>query len=289
MSTTRLSLLPNHHPKVWVIGGSGERERALASIEVYCPRTDTWRSLQSDMVKARSSGVCGLDRSGSLIVAGGFRSGYVVSAESYTVGGGWTSLPDLPYPALDAVACVLNGRLFVAGVRPQRTQPSRLLMWNGTAWEGKADMPSVRSCAASVATAEGKMMVIGGRVDNRVTASVIIYDPQSDSWAEGVPLPAPRQECVAVLLPPAGRVIVVGGGGPALSFKDGAWTEIASGCCARGAASAASTGVRAPVPPARRTRHSVAAAAMAAAAAIRATPPCDGILVSHVAGSVLLG
>ena len=275
--------------ELWVVGGFNEEGRTLASVEVYSPRTNTWRSLRSDMNQARSSAVCGLDCSGSLIVAGGYRCGYIMSAESYTAEAGWTSLPDLPRTAWNAVACVLNGRLFVAGAGGSGGS-KQLLMWDGTAWQARADLPTGRSLAASVATADGKMMVIGGRVGGQATASVIIYNPQSDSWAEGVPLPEPRQKCAAVLLPHTGSIVLIGGGGPALSFKGGAWAEIASGC-ARGAASsmasAASAGVRAPLH--RSTRHAVAAAAAAATAAIRATPPSEGILISHMAGSVLLG
>ena len=67
-------------------------------------------------------------------------------------------------------------------------------------------------------------MVIGGVVAGEgFTASVILYDPQTDTWADGPPLPSPRKGCRAV--EHAGAVVLIGGG-PALRFKDGAWFPI---------------------------------------------------------------
>ena len=71
---------------------------------------------------------------------------------------------------------------------------------------------------------------------------------------------------------------MVDGGGPVLQFRGGEWTESLD-CRAPVAVSAG------PAAAVRRTLLSVTAAA----AAVHATPPSDGSLLSHAAGSVLLG
>ena len=85
-------------------------------------------------------------------------------------------------------------------------------------------MPAERYDAAS-AVHEGKMMVIGGFVggNHERTASVILYDPHTDTWADGPPLPSPRSGCRAVKH--AGAIVLIGDG-PPLRFKDGRWLEL---------------------------------------------------------------
>ena len=59
---------------------------------------------------------------------------------------------------------------------------------NEFSWSVKADLPAERLDAGSVAY-EGKLWLIGGRVHNRPSNTVIIYDPVRDSWSEGPTLP----------------------------------------------------------------------------------------------------
>ena len=51
-----------------------------------------------------------------------------------------------------------------------------------------------------------------------------VYDPETDSWATGTPLPARRGFCVATKHD--GAVIVIGGGALPLRFVDGAWLPL---------------------------------------------------------------
>ncbi len=123
----------------------------------------------------------------------------------------------MPHAAYCATAVVLGGRLYVAG----GLGCDKLQMWDGTAWTLKADLPAVRWNAASVAV-DGKMWVIAGRVRGEGdTASVIIYNPETDSWTPGVPLPSPRLGCRATV-EHTGIIFLVGDG-PPLRFREGAW------------------------------------------------------------------
>ena len=68
---------------------------------------------------------------------------------------------------------------------------------------------------------------MGGEVSNEngyfFSSTVIIYDPENDSWADGPSLPAPRSGCRAV--EHAGGIIVVSAS-PPLRFQDGEWSEL---------------------------------------------------------------
>ena len=76
--------------------------------------------------------------------------------------------------------------------------------------------------AASVAV-DGKMWVIGGIVSYMPSASVIIYDPETDSWTTGVPLPSPRSARRATV-EHTGSILLVGFGVP-LRYQHGRWLE----------------------------------------------------------------
>ena len=96
---------------------------------------------------------------------------------------------------------------------------NRLQMWNGTEWQIKANLPNERYTAASIAV-DGRMWIIGGYVNWQPTASVLVYDPQTDTWAEGPPLPAPDTRCRAV--EHDGAIVVLGNGAP-LRLRNGEW------------------------------------------------------------------
>ena len=198
--------------------------------EVYSPKSDSWRTFPA-LNNERLSFVCGVVR-GSVIVAGGWTPrddiGILRSAEVYCPQTNrWNLIAPLIHAASGATACVLNGCLFVVG----GNHLDSLQMWDTTKWTLKARMPSSRSAAASVVY-NGKIIVLGGTLGKYVndkfeyqpTDSVVVYDPQTNTWAVGAPLPEPRASCRAV--EHAGSIILIGGGGPPLEFKNNKWNEL---------------------------------------------------------------
>ena len=157
------------------------------------------------MSHRRSLAVAGVV-SGCLVVAGGYCDGHrLSSAEAYT-GTGWTPLPPMPHAASSATACVLNGRLYVIGGRHNnKLQVLEMTAETGLYWSRKwfrkADLPANRAAAASVVH-EGRIWVMGGEVgeENEPSASVITYDPVTDEWEMGPPLPSPQIGCTAVTI-----------------------------------------------------------------------------------------
>ena len=223
--------------EMWVMGG--EYGGPLATVEVYSPKTNSWRSC-TPMSQRRTGAVAGVVN-GRLVVAGGYCGHHdLTSAEAYT-GIGWTPLPPMPHAALFATACVLNGRLYViGGVGSNRLQVLEMTEENGLSWSRKADLPANRSFAASVVH-QDRIWVMGGKLNDRPTTSVLTYDAGADVWGTGPPLPAPCACCRAApldggvflfdhrrsLRPAAGAHRATPVGLTAYAYKNAAWSEAA--------------------------------------------------------------
>jgi N-acetylneuraminic acid mutarotase len=257
---------------MWLIGGDRGRDYpdTLASVEAYSPQTNTWRELPS-LNQTRSNAVCGVV-GGQLVVAGGETGLHehpvfitLNSVEALNPATGcWVSLPPLPHPVADATACVLNGQLFVAGGTTQlltmttdgmiresgitgfQRLSDTLQIWDGEQWTIKANLPTGRACAASFVHG-GKMIVVGGRVPTDVdnewgspSPSVVEYDPQTNRWQIGTPLPSSMSCCSAV--EHSGSMIVFGCAreptgdyhrtvGRTLRYEQGTWHEVPADDC----------------------------------------------------------
>ena len=212
--------------ELYVFGGWYE-STTRAECEVYSPTSDSWSILPALNIK-RSSFVSGVV-DGSVVIAGGYNKTITLnSAEVYCPETNrWNPIAPLPQAAAEATACVLNGCLFVVGGNGLRS----LQMWDTTKWTLRASMPKSRKSAASVVY-DGKIMVLGGtgeeyvndKLEYQPTDSVVVYDPQTNTWAEDTPLPEPRASCKAVAQ--GGSIILIGGGGPPLEFKNNKWNEL---------------------------------------------------------------
>ncbi|MBL9027589.1 MAG: hypothetical protein JNL21_35685 [Myxococcales bacterium] len=78
----------------------------------------------------------------------------------------------------------------------------------------KAPMNVARAGHTATLLADGSVVVIGGErlaANRDMLASVERYDPASDTWTELAPLPEPRDNHTATLLPD-GTILIVGGG-----------------------------------------------------------------------------
>ena len=190
--------------EMWVMGGLDSRGNAVATVEVYSPKTNSWRSC-TPMSQRRYNAVAGVV-GGRLVVTGG--SGFVrnaagretmaalTSAEAFT-GTEWTPLPPMPCTADGATACVLKGRLYVMGGSGScKLQVLEMTEEDGLSWTRKADLPAPRHGAASVLH-EGKIWVMGGRVDGERSTTVMTYDADADAWATAPPLLYPTRICRA--------------------------------------------------------------------------------------------
>lgn len=80
-------------------------------------------------------------------------------------------------------------------------------------WTVRAPMPTLRTALAAAATKKGKIYVFGGSPESHGYGSlttVEIYDPATDTWTTGEPMPTARTGHKAVT-GPDGRIYLIGG------------------------------------------------------------------------------
>ena len=230
--------------QLFLLGGRGPKLARLDTVEAYDPQLHSWRSCPS-LISCREGAAAAIIDS-AIVVAGGvaehsFTEGSMrhkvnEAVEKFRPAAGPTKLTPLPHDANLATGCELDGLLYVAG----GARGNFLQVFDGSKWRQKASLPERRVQAASVAF-NGKLMLIGGRTQPSVsedsgsesesdqgfepTTSVILYNPCSNEWSSGPSLPAPRIRARAVRRY-NGTVVVVGGGGPPLSYDGNVWSEL---------------------------------------------------------------
>ena len=239
--------------EVWVMGGEDEYWNEKATVEIYSPKTNSWRSSRP-MKQRRRDAVAGVV-GGLLVVAGGYCGHTELTAvEAYT-GTGWISLPPLPHAVWAATGCVLNGRLHVIGGRDSNKlqvlemteKHGPCYMEHGWSWSCKAELPTFRHGAASVVY-EGRIWVMGGEVFAhyygehvgriRPTASVITYDDETDNWGTAPHLPFPCHACRDAATEGGNIFVYVGQHlpyeGGFWRFRDAMWSAVAGDAGLRG-------------------------------------------------------
>ena len=142
---------------------------AQSTVEIYDPATDTW-SMGPAMPTARRG--LGAATIGSKI--------YVVGGSTGTTPHSGTALAT--NEVLDTVA--------------------------GT-WTSLASMPTAMMGVYATVAFGGKVYVFGGYDGTNVSGAVQIYDPATDTWVAGTPMPTPRSNAVAGVC--CGRIFVIGG------------------------------------------------------------------------------
>ena len=99
---------------------------------------------------------------------------------------------------------VIDGKIYASG--PGGTVERYSILTN--TWESISPMSSVRYTVAFTVLNQ-KLYAIGGVLNGVSLASVEIYDPISETWSEGVELPAGVNRCEAITV--NGKIYVVGG------------------------------------------------------------------------------
>jgi N-acetylneuraminic acid mutarotase len=127
----------------------------------------------------------------------------------------WQTSTPLPFSRNHMDGVVLNGKIYAIGGQPgtDDSNPSRdVLVWDPadpSHWTAAASLPDARSHATATVI-DGRIVLFGGTVVNDAPiASVIAYDPATNSWSSLNDLPGPR------LAPSGGlvgnQIIITGG------------------------------------------------------------------------------
>ena len=140
----------------------------------------------------------------------------------------WTQKADMPTIRSDFSTCVVDGKIFVIGGSLQLEWDeygdlslSTVEMYDPETdtWEGKANMPTVRS-NVSVSVVDGKIYAIGGSKTKKYQVprgfgheseelpTVEMYDPVTDTWTQKADMPTPRKTKTCVV---DSKIYAIGG------------------------------------------------------------------------------
>lgn len=195
--------------KVWVINGDvfekdGSR-RALTTVQIVDPSTGQVREGPATEIARPMPVAVNVD--GRIYVAGNPRDRYDEPGCIESIGPGettWRREPDGPTGLGALAACGLNGRFYVAV--PEKHLAAfdvKTRTWS------KIDVPHPpRSC--QMASFEGEIWLMGG-VAVPGWSHVQIYNPESQTWRTGPPLP--RELAWGAAAEVEGKLIVTGGAG----------------------------------------------------------------------------
>jgi len=144
---------------------------------------------------------------------------------------GWTKKKPMPLPSHHSAVAEMNGKIYLFGgfLLPASGPPAWVPIadaWEydpaADAWRALPPMPTRRG-AASAASANGKLYVIGGAAalpgdpnqsihparSHRSLGTVEEYDPATNTWRERAPMPTPRNH--ANIGTVKGKIYVIGG------------------------------------------------------------------------------
>jgi hypothetical protein len=248
--------------KLYVFGGFDFQKSCCTPTKrayVYNPAANNWTPVADLPFTPKGDTFGGVTHAGvatdgtNIFIAGGYTSddagtGQIFGTRQvwrYNVGSNdYTRLPDLPVERAAGQLEYLDGKLhYIAGTNQARTEDVAdhyvLDVANdATSWTTAAPLPNPRQHAASVVLG-GKIYYLGGQKghDGALVPQndVHVYDPTTDTWADGVDLPKPINHAASSTFVMDGRILVAGGqtnNGTSIADvtafdpKTGAWTSL---------------------------------------------------------------
>lgn len=220
---------------LYTLGGGDAYGNAFATVEALDPATGLW-SARPAMPTPRDGAVAAALGSRLFVAAGGLSH----AAEVYDPATGiWSSAAPMPTERNGAAGCELGGRLYVVGGN-QGMDLSTVEAYDpaADAWSTCAPIPVARSWAGACAV-NGKLYVVGGYATANGVAPWLdrldIYDPGTDSWSSGPPVPAASGLYQHVVLALNGQVVVLGGANAARALDTIYRFDPATGTWSQGA------------------------------------------------------
>ena len=141
----------------------------------------------------------------------------MVAAVGAVALGSWHAAPHLREPRAAHAVVATRSAVYVLGGSSGTTAVER---FDGTSWQVATRLPHGGLNAPAAVALGGRVWVLGGfeQQTNLPTARVEVYDPRTNRWRDGPPLPAPRGgEAAAVL---DGKIHVLGGGNSQSTLAD---------------------------------------------------------------------
>ncbi len=185
--------------KIYVLGGYPSNRVSVRTVQVYDPLEDRWE-LTTPLPRP-------VNHPMAASVGGKL---YFIGGQTTADGGGpflntvyeydpetaaWTSRAPIPTARSGGVAAVIDEKIYVAGGRPPRGNDFAVYDPIQDSWTTLPDMPTDRNHIAGDAI-NGKMYVVGGRFGAGFTSAMTnvleIYDPETNAWTTGAPMPTVR-------------------------------------------------------------------------------------------------
>ena len=212
--------------KLYLFGGYTDGVRSSRLAHVFDPADGSWTRIQ-DLPSAITH--MNLVRDGrSVWFAGGFKDGYrghaIAEVWSYDFDADrYTAAPLLPETRGGGGLALAGRKLhYMGGVAADRDTDSPdhwvldLDAWarDRAGWTAAAPMPTPRNQFSCV-TFEGRIYAIGGQFHHDTEqldqARVDIYDPATDTWTSGPPLPKGHSHAEGSTFVHDGRIYMAGG------------------------------------------------------------------------------
>jgi N-acetylneuraminic acid mutarotase len=213
------TLLPDG--RVLVIGGYSLPWQWLDDAEVYDPAANSWTVVASRYSHGANHTATVMKDGRVLVVGGNTGSGRfterteVFDPQTNT----WTEARPMPGERATHIAQLLeDGRVLVAGGQTNEYGiVGDALLYNPLmdTWTVTGPMVKPRLWAQSVRLQDGRVLVAGGMTlaempENKLTASVEIFNPGSNTWMDAPALSQPRYSHFLTLLPD-GQVLALAG------------------------------------------------------------------------------
>lgn len=233
---TKRPFVGHHHAdevvngKLYLIGGLGS---SAGKVQIYNPATNTW-SLGKNMPFAAgstSTSVIG----GEIYVAGGIIATTTTKVAKYNPATNtWKLLAAMKQGRNHAAAATDGTKLYIFGGRGAGSGDTNTVAngfdtvqiynpatntWNSSLDTGStlASLPQARGGMGKAVYFNGEFYVMGGETQtgtgatlNNVYSRVDIYNPRTNRWRLGTPMPTARHGIFPLLL--AGRIHIAGGG-----------------------------------------------------------------------------
>jgi len=198
MPTARQSFgIAVYENKIYCIGGSTNGPR-LAVNEVYDPATNTWET-KTAMPTARA-GLSANTVNGRIYLMGG-DPGNTTNEAYDPVTDSWTTESQIPLGASGSASAVVGSKIYLFGGLSNRNS-TQIFDPVTSAWTNGLPIPVGVAEGAAAATSgvdvPVRIYVMGGEITyvrngetyGNVTDLNQVYDPETNSWSMGAPLPS---------------------------------------------------------------------------------------------------
>lgn len=189
---------------IYAIGGSGSTG-AGSSVDAYDPLTDTWTT-RAPMPTARSFPTISVVEGEIYVIGGRTGTPFTTATEVYDPNTDtWKILTPVPTNQTVQSGAAVNGAIYVVtyeGMETWRYDPVY------DTWSQLTSGPTSNRSGATATAINEKIYFIGGHTGTYLD-SVDEYNPATDTWKSGEPMPTPRYIHTASAI--NGKIYAIGG------------------------------------------------------------------------------